>query len=531
MNRVHKTALTVAGRPGDRPGPTNRAGLVDKRGLKFLHTNPVEPSSAGTDNAAMPLVASREFMLERMLVADPRCDGRFITGVVSTRIYCLPSCRARKPRPENVVFYPSPAEARAAGLRPCRRCKPDDFYAGTHAEEARLEALLTSVHPGEVRNVAALVRASGVGASKLHEVFRVFLHTTPAEWLSRQRVAAARRLLLMSSRPVAGVAFEVGFESLSAFGEQFRRLSRMTPQAFRTLPHRKAVELSLPDDYPTREVLRDLGRDAASLTARVRGQTYTAALRLPSGPVVVHVLFEEGRALCTPVSPLSTEEDWMALHDTLLRVLGLSVNPARFEAFVSSQPDLAPLLEGQRGLRVPLVADAFDGLVWAVAGQQVAFPFACLLRRRLIGRLGREVVGGLYAPPSPEAVAALSVEDVCALGFTRARAQLLLRLAGMVGEGRLHLAPLASGTATRAERTLLAIPGIGPWTANYVLLRVLGFQDAVPAGDTALADGLQAFFALETRPDGRRTVDLMARFAPYRSLATFHLWHRRGSNT
>lgn len=468
-------------------------------------------------------------MLERMLAADPAWDGRFITGVTSTNIYCLPSCRARKPKPENVVFYPSPTEAREAGLRACRRCKPDDFYAGTHAEEAWLEALLTSVHPGEVRNVAALVRASGVSASKLHEAFRVFLHTTPAEWLTRQRVMMARRLLFTTSRPVAEVAFEVGFESLSAFGEQFRRLSRTTPQALRNMAQRHAVELSLPDDYPTREVLRDLARDPVSLTARVTGQTYTTALRLPSGPVVVRVVFEEGRVLCTPLSSLPTGEDWLALSEMLLRILGLTVEPTRFEAFVSSQPDLAPLLEGQWGLRLPLVADPFDGLVWAIAGQQVTFPFACLLRRRLIERVSQEVAEEFYAPPAPGAVAALSVAEVCALGFTRARAELLLRVAGLVEEGRLCLDSLTTGTATRAQRALLAIPGIGPWTANYVLLHVFGFQDAVPLGDTVLADGLQTFFALDTRPDQRQTAELMTRFAPHRSLATFHLWSRSRS--
>ncbi|MFC5848585.1 DNA-3-methyladenine glycosylase 2 family protein [Deinococcus petrolearius] len=475
----------------------------------------------------MPLTLSREQMLESMLAADRAFDGQFITGVISTGIYCLPSCRARKPKPENVVFHDSPQSARQAGLRACRRCRPDDFYGGIYVDEAQVEEMVTLFRntPAAIQNATHLATVAGVSPSKLHDLFRVHLHTTPTEWLTRQRVMQARYLLLTTSRAVADIAFEVGFESLSAFGEQFRRWSALTPQAYRRLPQEGVIRLTLPGNYPVAAILHDLGRDPCSLTSQVEGNTCRAALRLNSGPLVVHLEFEAGTATCTPVLPSdSLQVDWAHLHETLLRMLGLTVDPNRFETYVTSSPDLMPLLEGGRGLRVPLSADLFDGLLWAIVGQQVTFAFACTLRRRVVERTGQQLTGGLFAPPSPEAVAALGESDLLALGLTRARAVSLLNVAQSVAEGSLSLAALASGTVTRAERTLLSLPGIGWWSANYVMLRVFGFQDCVPLGDTALATELQRFFALNARPDRRQTTALMQRFMPHRSLATFHFW-------
>lgn len=469
----------------------------------------------------------RELMLDRMLAADRAYDGRFITGVVSTGIYCLPSCRARKPKPENVVFHFTPGQARAAGLRACLRCRPDDFYADVHRDEARVEALMALIDasPAAVRNVRDLARLADVSPSKLHDLFRVHLHATPVEWLARQRVAHAQRLLLTTARTAAEIAFDVGFESLSAFGEQFRRWSALTPHAYRRLPHTQAIRLTLPPGYPTAALLRDLGRDPASVTERVDGQRYTAAVRLTSGAVVIQVDFTPGTATCTVLSPQSSDGlIWAELHGTLLRRLGLTTDPTRFEAHVTATPDLAPLLSGGHGLRTPLIADLFDGLLWAIVGQQVNFPFACTLRRRITERAGEPVMDGLFAPPTPAAVLALTDADLVGLGLTRARAGYLLNAARQVVNGQLPLTALATGTATRAERTLLAQKGIGPWSAHYVMLRVFGFQDCVPLGDTALATALQRHFALPERPDREQTTELMARFAPSRSLATLHFW-------
>lgn len=468
-------------------------------------------------------------MLARMLAADPAYDGRFITGVLSTGIYCLPSCRAKKPKPENVVFHASPREARAAGLRPCLRCRPDEFYRGHHADEALAEALAARVleRPGEYRNVSALARAGGVSVSRLHTLFRTHHHTTPAEFLTRSRVRDARRALLTTDRPITEIAFEVGFESLSAFGDNFRRSSAMTPQAFRRWREGRALELTLPPTYPHEAVLRALARDPLSRTERVKGWTYTAALRLGGAVLGVRVMLEAQTAHCTVLSSVELGSGQrLELHGRLLGLLGLHTDPLRFEAQVDRDEALRPLIENGRGLRLPLLTDPFDALVWAILGQQVTLTFACTLRRRMVERWGEALPGGLLALPTPQILARLCPEDLLPLGLTRARAETLIHASQAAVDGRLPLQASPAGSATRAERELLAVHGIGPWTAQYVLMRGHGFSNCVPLGDSGLGEGLKRFFALEARPSRAETLRLMERFAPYRSLATAHLWHR-----
>lgn len=480
----------------------------------------------------MPATLSRETMLSRMLAADPAFDGQFITGVTSTGIYCLPSCRARKPRPQNVVFYRAPAQARAAGLRPCQRCKPDDFYAGIDGQEELVQSLLSGFRPQEVSSVRELAGQAQVSQSKLHDLFRHYLHRAPADWMAQKRVDLAREQLLLTEKSVAEIAFEVGFESLSAFNEQFSRRCGLSPMGFRKLPDAQPFTLRLPTGMNVPALLRDLGRDPQQTTLRVTGDPVngshvTAALRLPGGPRLLHLIFRGGQVngRISPAEPLSAACT-LSLHTQLLRMLGWHSETRRFEQLARTVPDLARLLAGQEGTPLPLTPDPFDGLVWAMLGQQVSFKAACTLRRRLLERVSERLPEGFYAPPAPQALAGLRVHEVQALGLPRARAEGLIHAASLTASGALDLPALANGTAPRAEKTLRSLPGIGPWTANYVLIRALGFQDAVPVGDSALASALQDFFGLAQRPDARKTADLMQPFAPYRSLATFYLWHR-----
>jgi len=483
-------------------------------------------------------VLSRDEMLARMLGSDPAADGVFVVAVRTTGIYCLPSCRpSRKPKPENVLFYETPEEACTAGFRACKLCKPDDFYRGHHAEEALVEGLVTRIarDPGAYRSTGALATAIGVGASKLHELLRTHYHTTPATLLNRARVVAAQAALLTGSHQVAEIAFAVGFESLSTFNDNFRKYAALTPLDYRRLREQSAFALTLPQTYPTDRIVRYLGRDRQSATERVAGNVYTTVLRLDGDSarcvaVPVTITFAPGVAHCRVAGACVLDATARArVHGLLLRILGLTSDPARFEAQVACVTDLAPLLVGQRGLRVPLIADPFDALVWAITGQQITLAFTYTLRRRLIERSGDPVYDGLHAPPRADAVAALEPGDLIALGFSRAKADYLLGAARAVVAGQLPLAALAAKSATQIERVLLATRGIGPWSAHYLLMRHYGFLDCVPVGDSGLTAGLQCFFALDARPTKGETLRLMERFSPYRSLATFHFWQRHGT--
>ena len=203
-------------------------------------------------------------------------------------------------------------------------------------------------------------------------------------------------------------------------------------------------------------------------------------------------------------------------HGAALRLLGWHGDPSSFEG---AHPDLA---RGREGLRVLLTLDPFEALMWAILGQQVNLAFAYALRRDLIRLVGVPAAEGLIAHPDATRIAALEVADLQTLRFSRRKAEYLLHAAAEVAAGRLRLDDPT--TATAAARNLLALRGCGPWTAQYVLMRGLGFRDGVPVGDAGLTLALQRWFGLDSRPDGPETLRLMAPFAPHRSLATFHLW-------
>src|SRR3954471_7134262 len=202
---------------------------------------------------------SHRTMYARVLAGDAAANGEFFTGVLTTGIYCLPSCRARKPKSENVRFFPSCEAARAAGLRACKKCHPDDFARGADPILEDIETLVAEIRaqPAKFADVRAIVRRSGFGATRLFELFRQHYQSTPAEVLLRARITAAKRLLVaetesspasLSNAPtILEIATRVGFESVSVFHEHFRQLNGLTPAAYRELSGASEFRVTLPE--------------------------------------------------------------------------------------------------------------------------------------------------------------------------------------------------------------------------------------------------------------------------------------------
>jgi len=463
---------------------------------------------------------------DRAAARGGRFDGKFLIGVLSTGIYCLPSCPARRPRPENVRVLRDEAAALALGLRACKRCRPDLYYRGEDADTALFEALTERVRraPDRFADTAALAQECGVSQSKLAILLRAHAHLAPAVWLKRERVRAACRLLLESRAKVVAVGEAAGFESESAFHRQFLATARMTPGAYRALDGASVFMLQLPAGYRAQELIAYHGRDPASACEQVDGNRVSKALSLEEGCAVLEMTLERGAAWCRVHADRKLGRDSMrALHTAALRMLGLTTDVTSFETRMSRDSRTAALIAPRRGLRLPLAATGFDALCWAIIGQQINLAFASALRRELI-ELAGPAIGRMRAHPAPAAVARIDLADLTRRRYSRSKAEYLLTAAQATADGALDAERLGEGSAVAAERRLTELRGIGTWTARYMLMRGAGFADCAPVGDVALAAALQRHVGAAARPAPSEVEALMRPFAPHRSLATFHLW-------
>ena len=457
----------------------------------------------------------------RVLAGDASDNGRFFFGVTTTGIYCLPSCKARKPKPENTRFFATAEAARAAGLRACKKCHPDDFARGADPVLEAIEQLVAEIraNPSAFKDARVIVRRSGFGPTRLFELFRLHYHATPADVLLRARLDVAKQRLLTSDDELAAIAFAAGFESLSVFHEHFRTRNGLTPAAYRDLATARSFEIALPAGYPLAYLKRTLARDPHSLTDRLDGDVYTTVVRLGTeqSPRLVRL------GLSSSIISVEIVDHAPASHAFVIALLGLDQDATAFGR-LTRKLGLARLVAGRAELRLSQTSSVFDGLLWAIIGQQINLPFAFQLKHRLTALVSRPFADGLHAPPIPADIAHLDPDQLKPLQFSRSKAAYVIDTARLITSGQLDLEALRTTSATRAERTLLAIRGLGPWSVNYLMMRSLGFADGIPIGDTGVTSGLQTLFQLETRPDIETTKRLMSVFAPYRSLATAHLW-------
>ncbi len=472
-------------------------------------------------------------------------DGRFLFGVRTTGIYCLPSCHARRANEENVVFFDSETDAIQSGLRACRKCRPDRFYQNHDPDKDALQAAATAVlaHPDRFDDVADIAQAAGMGATKCFALFRQHYQTTPHQFLKHARVRAACDVFEADARAgVPETAFAVGAKSVSAFHDTFRAETGMAPAQFRDFLHTVQADAPTfalfiaPLAWATARAIHC--RDANSLTETATSNGFVKAFLHNEQPVALHFSYDETSETATcrvssngPQTPALRR----TAHRAALRLLGLTGNPAEIAAWESKMETdslFARLIGNRQGLRVPLAASIWESVAWAIIGQQINLPFAYSLRRALTQTApSHGTIDGLTPFPSAHSVAALDYADLTTRQFSRRKAEYVIDTARMVVSGELNLAALAFSGATPfgdAEKTLLAVRGLGPWSAHYVLMRGANWPDCVPVGDTGITAGLRKLYALDYGPTKEETLRLMEPFAPLRSLATHHLWASLG---
>jgi AraC family transcriptional regulator of adaptative response / DNA-3-methyladenine glycosylase II len=461
---------------------------------------------------------------------DARFDGWFVTAVTSTGIYCRPSCPALTPKRANVRFYSTAAGAQAAGFRACRRCRPD---ATPGAPEWRARADLVGramrlIADGVVdrAGVAGLARQLGYSERQLHRQLVAELGVGPVALARAQRAQTARLLLETTGLAAADIAFAAGFTSVRQFNDTIREVFAATPTQLRRAG-RGAAQSSSPGTVvvrlPYREPM-DLAGLMDFLAARAvpaveeHGEHFRRSVRLAHGDGVLELAPGPGHVRCS--LHLADLRDLTAAVHRCRRLLDLDADPVAVEAALRSDPLLAPLVRRRPGRRVPGHVDGAELAVRAVIGQQVSVAAARTVAASLVTRWGKPLtspIGGVtHLFPTADALASADPTD---LSMPRARGRALVTIAAAVADGRVDLEPGAD--RGEVERALLALPGVGPWTASYVAMRALGDPDVFLPTD----QGVRHALAQLGQPDRPSAVAAIAqRWRPWRSYAVQHLW-------
>ncbi|MGO2747403.1 DNA-3-methyladenine glycosylase 2 family protein [Microbacterium sp.] len=478
---------------------------------------------------------------------DTRFDGQFVTAVHSTGIYCRPSCPARTPKQQNVSFYPTSAAAHEAGFRACKRCLPE-AAPGSPAWDLRGDAAARAMRliadgVVEREGVPGLAARLGYSSRHLTRLLSTELGAGPLALARAHRAHNARMLLVGTDLAIADIAFSAGFASIRQCNETIREVFGLTPTELRarrraaTVPAPVLGEIDLM--LPYREPMDAHGIFAWMAARAIPGvETSTATsfarhLRMPGGPAWFEIRQSDAGKLRLRVR-VTHLGDLAPLVATARRIFDLDADPAAVDAALSQQTLLAPLVARVPGIRVPGAADPHEMLIRAMVGQQITVAAARTALTALTEALGDpstgsgteagsgtgtgsgQATGGGILFPTMTAIAEHGAE---VLRGPAARIRAITGAAAGLADGSLTLTVGDDRDAQRAA--LLAMPGIGPWTADYVRMRVIGDPDVFLPGDVAIRAGAAAA-GIPAEP--RALTAWAEQTAPWRSYLSAHLW-------
>jgi AraC family transcriptional regulator of adaptative response / DNA-3-methyladenine glycosylase II len=450
-------------------------------------------------------------------------------AVVTTGIYCRPGCAAR-PRPENVRRFLLPAAAEAAGYRACLRCRPyrvPQIAAWVGGPELVCRAVGLILDGALDRGTEDELGARlGVSGRHLRRLFVHHLGVTPGGLARSARTHFARRLLDDTDLTVLEIAFATGFGSVRQLNRACREIFELPPRelrARRRVRDRLAADgglvLRLPFKGPLdwQAMLRYFAPRAIPGVEHVSGDVYRRTIVVEGHPGVLE-LFSGGDDHLLLRAHLPYWRDLVHIVQRARRIAGLDLDLDEPAKRLRDDPIVGPLLRVRPGIRIPGSWDPFETGVRAIVGQQVTMNAASVIVARLVERLGAAVAGlaplGLtHTFPPAES---LATADLSGLGLTRARERAIQSFARAVANHEIRLD--RSVSLERFVASIVAIDGLGPWTAHYLALR-LGERDAWPVSDFGLRHALarRARTALAAE-------DAAERWRPWRALAAAHLW-------
>ena len=480
----------------------------------------------------------RESCYRAVKSRDRRFDGVFYTAVHTTGIYCRPSCPARTPAYRNVSFHRTAASAQAAGLRACKRCVPDatpgspDWDVAADAAGRAMRLIADGVVDRE--GVEGLASRVGYTPRHLTRLLAGELGAGPLALARARRAQTARTLIEAGGLSFADIAFASGFASVRQFNDTVREVYAASPTQLRgrrarpaTPPGQLSLRLAVRTPYDGDSLLRFLAAHAVAGVETSGPGWYARTLSLPHGTGTVrlelpHVGASGETAFAHAHFVLDDLRDTTAAVERVRRLLDADCDPVAVADDFAGDPLLGPLLRDAPGLRVPGFVDGAELAVRAVVGQQVSLAGARTVSARLVQTHGRPlphpVPGLTHLWPDAATLAELAPD---ALPMPRSRGRALVGLCRALTDGRLSLDRGEDRDAVRAA--LLAMPGIGPWTADYVAMRALGHPDVFLPTDIGVRRALAGLGA-----DPGAATRLAEGWRPWRSYALMLLWHSLG---
>lgn len=459
---------------------------------------------------------------------DPRYDGIFFIAATSTMLYCRPSCPARQPKRANVRFYPTAAAAQSAGFRACKRCRPDaapgspdwNWRADSVARAMRLIADGTVDREG----VPGLAKRLGFSERHLRRLLAEQVGASPVALARAQRANTARLLIESTAMSFADAAFAAGFHSVRQFNDTIRDVFASTPSEMR---RRSKVararplgvielRLSCREPFDGAALLRFLQARAVPGLEEVRGGTYRRGLTLTHGTGLVEVTPDVRAVRC--VLRLDDLRDLATAVARCRHLLDLDADPSAVAEALGRDDVIGRLVRARPGLRVPGCLDGHELALRAVLGQHGPLRGARTRTARLVEMFGtplEQPVGTVtHLFPGAAVLADTDPKALFGLGPGTLRA-----LAARLANGQIRVD--AGSDPTEALTRLLAIRGIGPWTAAYVAMRGFHDPDAFPHGDGGVRRALTAL-GRPTQP--RSLAALQQQWRPWRAYAVLQLW-------
>ncbi|HRW08675.1 MAG TPA: AlkA N-terminal domain-containing protein [Caldilineaceae bacterium] len=487
---------------------------------------------------------------------DVRYDGLFFTAVLTTGIFCRPTCAAQTPRAENVRFFATAAAAAEAGFRPCLRCRPETApeYPTSYTLSPLVSQGLQQIAAGvlDEHGVEELAQRLHVSSRQLRRLFVDELGAPPVAIAQTRRLLFAKQLIDETQLPMTDVAYSAGYTSLRRFNTAIYQTYGRTPSELRGSRYNRKYQR--PDDwvqlrlyyrppYHWRSMLRFLQQRAIPGVEEVAGLIYRRLHRVTDrqnerhqGIVEVEVLPDEAYLLVR-VQP--TLARWLLpITERVKQLFDLRADPMAIANHFADDEVLGRLVHGYPGVRVPGAWDGFETAVRLILGQQISVKAATTLAGKLMAAYGEPIgdtdqsntdqpkIGGMLTRhfPTPQV---LADADLAALGMTKRTAQTIQRFSRTLCDGSMTLQRAPSLEETLGQLT--ALPGIGAWTANCIAMRVMGEVDAFPAGDLILRR------ALSLDPKGAVSEAALLTHAtawqPFRAYAAMLLWTHYAEQT